>query len=459
MNRMRRFAVGLLILTLLACGATPPSEPSPSPAATPTVEPGTGPTPSPHSTPTASPAPAPTASPDAGRPASPPASPPPSPAGPTAPATPAETPAPVVSPTAAPVGPGWSGPERVSERSYYEPSLIMTGGLTDIAHVAAGLDGRIFYVTNDAGNIAGAWTRERLSSPPRDSSDEQTSIALDASSGDMYIAFTRLYDSELGTYPEGIYLLRRPYGSDWSDPALLVGEGAHSPSLRARDGHIYLAYVAGAPLDIIEDDPHFPVMYGTDGGGAFAAEEVSRNGDAPQLELGSDGRPHILFGSPFWADVGVQYAVGTGPSGSFSVERLPGTTEEARRPSLALDSTNRPHAAWSLWPDAGEPTVQYASRGAGGWSTGLHLFDNVMASGIVVDGMDSVHVVAGGEGGVWYATDQGGSFETQRLSREPALWLDLAPPEEGTPRQVHMVFVSGSDGRGNGLWYGVGRVE
>jgi hypothetical protein len=447
MRPIAQIALALAVIGLIGCGGTPPAEVTPSPDSSPPSTAVPTASPSPAATPAASPSPSPTDAAASPTPATPlPASPQPTPAS---------------SPTAAPGGAGWQGPERISERAYYQPSMIVDAGLTDIVHVAAGLGRGIFHVTNDVGNVAGAWTRERLTDPPRRNVDEQPSLAMDPLEGDLYVAFTRMYDSELGRFPEGIYLVRRPVGGDWSSPRLLVGEGAHSPSLQVRGGRLYLAYVANAPSDVIEDDPHHPLMYGTDHGGAFASTEIARNGGRPQLLLDEDGRPHILFASPWWAELGVSYGRGSGPAGTFSLERLPGTNGDERMPALALDAAGRPHAVWNLWPhSASQPTIYYARRGGSGWTTPRAVIENALASAIVVDATGTVHVAAGGERGVLYATDVGGSFSSVRLSSEPTLWLNMVQPEGGaTSPQVHLLFVTGHDDTGNGLWYGVGRPD
>jgi hypothetical protein len=448
MSTLVRISVGLTILAVAGCAGTPPSEVSPSPDGSPPITAEPSPSAAPSADPTDNPSPMPTDGENS-----------PAPGAPTP--SPAVRPTPSFAPTAAPGGTAWTNPERISERSYYEPSMIVDGGLTDIVHVAAGLGRGIFHVTNDAGNVAGAWTRERLSNPPQRNSDEQPSLALDPVEGDLYVAFTRMYDSELGRFPEGIYLARRPYGGDWTAPTLLVGGGAHSPSLQVRDGRLYLAYVESSPTDIVEDDPRHPLMYGTDPGGNFSAEEVARNGAHPQLLLDDEGRPHILFGSPFWADVGVSYARGAAPAGSFTVERLPGTTGEERLPALALDASNRPHAVWNLWPDgAPRPSIYYARRGGGGWSSPQVVLEDALAARVAVDDRGTVHVAAGGERGVWYARDGSGGFSGARLSSEPTLWLDMVEPDgDGSSPQLHLLFVGGSDEVGNGLWYAVGRPD
>ena len=457
MRLFARLSVLVIVLSVAACGGAPPAEVSPSPAASPSASPEpTAPTSTPPEA-TDSPSPAPTD----GEPS-------PSPAGPTASPAPTPTAAAQPTPSFAPTTvPGsWAGPERISERAYDELSLVVDG--QGMAHAAARLGDGIFYLTN----AGGSWTRERISRPPQAQDEEdvgyvdrEPSIAIDAD-GSLWVAFTRMFDFEnFGPYPEGIYLVTNRSGS-WSSAVQLVGDTANSPSLKVRGGHIFFAYVDGRSSDAYDPSARYPVRYGTDLGGSLAFTRVARHGDLPQLELDTDGRPHILFasGASLGNPDGLSYALGAAPSGSFTVEHLPGTTGNERRAALAVDQSADAHAVWNLWPeDAAGPSVSYARRADGSWSSPEELMrDAGIQSAIAADPARPgvLHVGVGGEAGVWYLTDRRGSFQSERLSRQEVLSLDLAVDGGGRP---HVLFMTGIDEgdvvTGHQLWYGTGPAD
>ncbi len=461
----RRPAVGLLIVFLVACAGTPPPEPSPSPEATAPATPAAIPTP-PTSTPIASPIAIPTASPTLT--ASPTASPQRSPtAGPaSSPASPTPTAAVGPTPSATPTAPagGLGPPALVSERRYYDASVLVDA--RGVAHVAAGLGGGIFYLTN----AGGSWMRERLSTPSgsgrQQGRDAEPSIAMDAD-GSLWIAFTRLsQETDFGRFPQEIALVNNSSGS-WSRPSRLIEGGVHSPSLAVRGGKIHLAYVEGFPVDVIEEDAELPVMYGTDLGGSFAAQRVFRNGDDPQLRLGSDGRSHILFASVSWDPGPVRYAVGAGPSGSFTVQDLPDGTDpqagalEPRGVSLAVDGGGQVHALWYTWSDepAADSALFYSRLSGGNWSAPERLLQRVADAAVAVDSVGVVHVAAAGQfqEGVWYISNRGGGFGSERLAAQGAQSVDLALDSAG---RAHVVFIAGEEyERSEGFWYGVAPAD
>jgi hypothetical protein len=429
MSILARLAVLATLLLLVGCGADAPAA-SPSPAASPTGEPAASPTAAPS--PTLSPVPLPTE----------PVSPPPATATPAA-----ASPSPTTPATAPPAA--WSGPARISERLYDEPALVVDSA--GVVHVAAKLDGGIFHVTN----ASGSWTRERVSRPPRRNSDGQPSIAIDRD-GTLWIAYTRLLDTELGRFPLEIHLVNNASGS-WSAPRLLADDGANSPSLKVRSGSIYLAWVQGAPSDVIDEEATYPVMFGTDRGGRFTTEQVAANGGFPKLELDADGRPHVIYGSPFWVENGgAGYARASGPDGGFSAESLPAAVGHVRNIALAIDSNGTAHALWSSWPEgAAQPTILHAQRGGSGWSSATAVVDNAWGAAISAGPAGSLHAVAMGEGsGVWYIGNRGGPLSAERLSadvgQQPAIAVDAA----GRP---HVIFLGGEAGNlAQGMWYAQG---
>ncbi|HUG48772.1 MAG TPA: hypothetical protein VMP67_10220 [Candidatus Limnocylindria bacterium] len=413
---------GLLLLT--ACG--PSAQVSPSPTAQPSpTQASESPT---AGAPTAGPSPT-----DTEQPASP------TPANPTALASPS------AAPTAAPDA--WQGPALISERGYHEPSLVIDA--SGVAHVAARLNDGIFYLTN----ASGSWTRERVSRPPRDSADEQPSIAIDAD-GTLAVAFTRMYDSELGRFPQEV-LVADNRGGTWSSPRQIAAEGANSPSIKLRDGTLHICWVQGGPTDVIDDDAEYPVLYATESGGALDIDEVASNGALPRLELAADGSARILIGSPFWSPIGVIFAVGDG-AGSFALERLPATTGDERNVKLALDDSGAAHAIWSSWPEnVSQPTIEYATHNGGSWSSPEPVLENALETALAGDSAGGVRAALGGPDGVWYVIRRGGTLASERLSSEEPLALDLVVDDSG---RAHLVFISRT-GAGTAFWYGVGPAD
>jgi hypothetical protein len=449
-----RLITYLLTLLLVACASTAEASPSPAPSPADT----TAPSPSP----TASPPPGPTTSPDPTLSPSPTPTPTDTPVGSTP--TPASRPTPSFAPAPSP-SEGWTGPSRVSERPYLDPSIVVDA--VGIPHVAVVLQqrtcaspvclGSIYHLTNESG----AWTRERITRPPQAADEEdvgfvdgEPSIAIDGN-GSLWVAFTRMFDFEnFGPYPEGVYVVNNSSGS-WSNPIRLAGDAANLPSLQVRDGRIYVAYVQGRPTDAWGPNMRFAIMYGTDKGGSFATTRVARHGARPQLRLDGDGRPHLLYqgGRSIDEHDGLYYATGASAGGSFTVELVGDTSGEEHRWALALDSDGRPHAAWSIWP-AG---THYARRSGSGWLLTENVLPTEWRVAMAMGASGTVHVAGGGEAGVHYATNRSGDFVSERLTRQEAMSLGLAVDASGRP---HLVFIARDDDfLPRGLWYGVGPAD
>ncbi len=457
MRTTYRLSAYLIVLLLAACASpadtTPPPEPSPSGTVSPIPSPLTSGSPSPTPTATPSTIPSPT----------PISSPPPSATSVPAGITPSPVPRPSPSFAATPTPTNaWTGPTRVSERPYLDPSIVVDSAGTP--HVAVVLEqrrcaspvclGSIYHLTN----ASRTWTRERITRPPQAADEEdigymdgEPSMAIDRD-GSLWIAFTRMFDFEnFGPQPEGVYLVSNRGGS-WSDPTKLAGDGANRPSLQVRDGRVYVAYVRGRPTDAWGPNMRFPIIYGSDEGGAFTTTRVARHGERPQLRLDGNGRAHLLFqgGRTIDEHDALYYASGPSAGGSFSVEPVQGTTGLEHRWALALDGDGRPHVAWSIWPDG----IHYARRSGSGWQ----LTENVLPNELVAVATGAaVHIVGGGEPGVHHATNRIGEFESERLTRQRALSLDLAVDGDGRP---HLVFIGRDENfESRGLWYGVGPAD
>jgi hypothetical protein len=282
-HRSRPASVAAFAVALILVGGCTSAEPSPSgaPASpgesilviTPLPVDGGGATPTPTGSPTATSelTPAPTTSAGASPTATPTA---------TAAATPTEPATPTPTPTSTT---GWTEAATITNNHYTAVDLVVDDA--GAVHAAAALDGSIWYVTNRTGS----WTRHQLSSPPGGRADLEPTIA--GGGANLFVAFTRYGpNTGFGSLPENVYYLTRGGGGAWSDPVSYGPPVANAPSIKARNGNIYMAYVEGVPVDVVYDDSTFPVHFATNLGGSWSDTVISANGSAPVLGLSQAGR-------------------------------------------------------------------------------------------------------------------------------------------------------------------------
>jgi hypothetical protein len=349
---------------------------------------------------------------------------------------PSPSPSPILEPE------GWTGPLFVSERNYWEPTLVIDADGN--VHAAALLNDGIFYLTNSSGS----WTRERLSRAPAQGHDREPSIALD-SDGSLWVAFTRYRRTEcqISCYPadsDGIYYVSGRAG-DWSDPVRIGNGGNEVGSLQVDGGTIHLASVRWV------DPLGFSVFYTTNSSGDWTEERLRDKGNGAQLRLGSDGLARIAFSD----GPALYYATAQAATGSFTLEQAP----DGFFAFLALDNADEPH----IVAHVGEEEVRYMHRSGDAWTEPEPVALGGMASGIAVDDQRVAHIISRynvGGPGVRYATNASGGIESTQLyastadvsdvgSSPSAIGLDGA----GRPHVLFMVF---HEYQGVGLWYAVG---
>ncbi len=381
---------------------------------------------------------------------------------PTAPtAGPTEQPTPTPEPTAT-VAPTHA-PTPTQSTIWTVPELALTGSFDDLAvvldadgyaHVAAAGSGRdskgIWYLTN----ATGAWTSERVSTPPvvadyeGEEYDGEPSISVDGD-GSAWIAFTRWACGGCAPNPsDGIFYVSNVFVG-WSEPVQLAGEETNSPSLIVQNGVIQLAYAEG----MVPGRRSYPVWHGTDAGGSWQLGRVARNGGSPSLYMGSDGRPSILF-----EDRGVNLA-GLNADGRFDVETLPGS----RDGFMAMAGVNPLNvavvAAWDAFSaDSEHLNVIYAQGQDGVWSDPSTAIVDGDLAGVGFAGTGVVHIIAasaaidaGDE--LLYASNATGEFVTAVLAQSGGRASAIAVDALGRP---YVVYAAQDPRSERGIWLLVG---
>lgn len=424
-----------VLLALLGCAAplaSPPPEASPTPELTtlPELSPSPNatalnPRPSPALTPASSPAPTPS--------------------------SPAPTQATAV-PSALPRPSSWIGPEQISTRNYGAISLVVDP--QGIAHAAAQLNGGISYLTNGSGS----WTRERVSGPlGRNEIDGTPSIAIDVD-GSLWLAFSRGGCGEIGCIFSQLYIVTNASGA-WGEPRLLVD--GRDPSLVVRNEHIHIAYRAGVASDAL-CGPTESIRYVTVVSGELIDVPIASaaSGGGPQLQLGSDGRAHILF-DDYCRSLGrdgLWYAT-VDASSATTLEAIAGTNAANDWAlGLALGLADTPHALFARFDDEGDSLATYLTvLGRTGWSAPELIVSDAFPMAIATDGEGAVHLLALGESGGWYVTDRSGVFESRPMTQSGTLPREggaLAIDSSGRP---HLLYVIREGQRSSPeLWYAIG---
>jgi hypothetical protein len=355
----------------------------------------------------------------------------------------------VPTPTSTPAD-GWVEASNISSDHYTEIAMVVDSA--GVVHAAGALGGSIWYLTNSGGS----WTRERLSNPPGSDVDQEPTIAGNESA--LTVAFTRFFDTHgFGFAPEGLYLVNGD-ASAWADPASFGEAAGNEPSLTARGGHLFLAYRAGIPIDVVEEGDEYPIRFATNRTGSWTDVVVSPNGSEPSLALTGTGRARIVFGDDvgLLPDNALHYAQeAAAPSDAFSVETVPDTDVDDVPYALAHDG-GRAHLVYYSRSGDG---LYYARRTLAGWDAPVRLADLAPTSlAAVTDSDNKVHVVATTlSDGVWYFTNRHGAWESkQLLAPGSAAWYvhDAAIDVDGSGR-AHILLVVGTNRRSTSLWYAV----
>jgi hypothetical protein len=215
-------------------------------------------------------------------------------------------------------------------------------------------------------------------------------------------------------------------------PVRIAPADSDSPSLKVVGGVRYLACSlacesAGSPLG---------VYLRTNAGAAWTRTRVSLGGYWPSMRVADDGTVHIAFarGSK------VRYAAGP-RNGPFTSE-LVGSGYSAR-PSLALDSVDRPAVAWVTL--VGE--VYFAEAATGGWTARTKL-GNGKGVALTIDGLDVPHAIRGHrdvvhhwlDGGTWRQETVVVGVRTEGVAaRASSAGLVIAWGQQAAPRGVYVL--------------------
>ena len=143
----------------------------------------------------------------------------------------------------------------------------------------------------------------------------------------------------------------------------------------------------------------------TNAAGEWSAEIVEDPlgpaGEDVSLVMDSAGFAHVAYE----ADSALRYA--TNASGAWESAAVDGDRENrVLYAAVALDGTETPHVAYSMWRLAGEDELRYAAISGGLWET--ESVDTRGTSGTYVDlaiGADAIHIshVDGADGELRYA--------------------------------------------------------
>ncbi len=376
---------------------------------------------------------------------------------PTAGAT--ETATTTIPPTATPTVPATATPSPTPVTEWTEASAISSNHYTAVdlvvddagaVHAAAALDGAIWYVTNRSGS----WTRHQLSSPPSGRNDQEPTIA--GGGPNLFVAFTRYGpNTGFGSPPENIYLTNRTGGGAWSDPAAYGPAVANAPSIKARNGAIYLAYVDGFPLDYVDPSDKYPVRFATNLSGSWGDSVVSHNGTEPVLGLSQAGRYQIVFGDylGLLPGNGLTYLY-AGSAGDMS-ELVPGTQDDYAPFDMAVDGSDRIDLVYTA--DSEGPGLFFTRRSDAGWSGPDTLSDvgDFTSLAVAVDTANKVHVVATTVAdGAWYFTNRHGTWESKQLLAPSGNWyLGSSAIAVDASGRAQVLFIVGKNKNNAQLYY------
>ncbi|HKZ92625.1 MAG TPA: hypothetical protein VJZ50_10845 [Candidatus Limnocylindrales bacterium] len=291
------------------------------------------------------------------------------------------------------------------------PALVLSGDFSQgIAlaldqdghrHLVAGnLRGDLWYATDRTGT----WTTKRLLSGREGWFGwSYPSIAMDENDRVHVAAVKWEWSTPSGT--GGIWYLTDAgrTRADFGTATRIAGSMMTSPSLRVVDGIRYLAY---AKCDCLPMQSRAPLYFKTDRSGSVVTERLANVAYDPSLRVDRDGRAHIVYSDR----QGLRYTRATTRTGDFTTPaRIPGTSGLEGTPSLALDTSDQAHIAWSTWKQ-GHPLF-YVERTSAGWSTPLRL-GNGTSTELSIDASDRPHVVLGWDkvihrwlaGGTWQST-------------------------------------------------------
>ena len=307
---------------------------------------------------------------------------------------------PAPSPTVPPAPDEWTEPQQVANGSCHALTAVIDDAGT--VHIAATCGLRITYVTGHDGD----WVADRLSTP-EGYDDKDPQLAVDGRT--LTLGFSRFAseDGDCGgpVYSDtGVFLRSRT-----------LPDGAWSKSNRIgrRDDELGALRVRGDTIHAVVAPDGGELVYETRKGDAERRYALGGSIGSVSLRVGNDGRARVASAG----GGAVRYGRFTGDG--FRWERIPGTSN-AYDPLLVLGSGGDAHVVWTR-----------DSSGRGG------------CAGVEPDDRD----------GTYYATNTGGSWDVDRVSKAVGSASFTVDPASG---RVHLVIFD-NRGRyfttsGNGSW-------
>ncbi len=303
---------------------------------------------------------------------------------------------------------GWKGPNIVFDGRHRQVSMAVDSA-GKVHAAASGKDG-LWYLTNRTGS----WVKTRLTTKPLDGYDGWPSLSLDDDSR-VHIVFER--QTCLGCVPGGDAALRyltdsgRPRGTFPSSATFLAY--GNRPSLQVVNNKMFLAY---ATCLCYPEQYENPLYFMTNVTGSWQTTEVWSWGDTPSLKVANDGGVTIAFadeGELYWATT---LTDGGRPTYDFLYVDWLGTSK-ARQPSLALDSRDNPHIAWTTDGTSAEGGGTYYAKWSGTRWVGGRFTTTKWDVDLTLDANNKPHmVVLPPTAGVYYFRRVNGVLKAQTLT-------------------------------------------
>jgi len=161
----------------------------------------------------------------------------------------------------------------------------------------------------------------------------------------------------------------------------------------------------------------------------------------PSIALDSTDKPHVSYyenvsiGPGQWIGE-LRYA--TNSSGSWVTDTLDSPGYQGVSTSIALDSTDNVHISFNAWPDGG---LKYTTNASGIWLTEtIDTIINATGSSIAVDSADDVHISHNGNGVLKYMTNASGVWASQDVYSNNVLGNGSTSIALDSTDNVHIIF-------------------
>jgi len=328
------------------------------------------------------------------------------------------------------------------------------------AHIAYEQDGDIHYLTN----ASGSWITTTIAADGY--REFKPSIAVD-SSGYVHIAHFAGDSS-----PYWLYYVENTNGGLWGGEQIQTVPVPHPWHL---DGGIALdgagrPYVVYAVYDGNDYEIEMRYHDGTrahapnGGWGTGIITDNSLSDERPSIAVQSDGKVHVVYqqyNTTNWSE-DLYYA--TNASGSWVTTKAAGGDQHEQYPSIALDSGNKAHIAYEHQHQAmGYFDIAYATNASGTWITDtVHHDDDVLynSPSIAIDSNNQPHIaysafsLPDSNARVTHATNASGVWEKVGLNSH-ADSLVITPMDQSIALDnngyIHMTFAA--DGPDDEIYY------